>query len=133
MNFFNFFDWDQKYKGLRHHFQYLGQFIAPEEGLGNSNFQYTRLWNFLRHGLHNYRFSFIKAFTAIHLPSPWSLFEYHFHRIDTQFIEEIQAHCIRMTGVVHLERIKVLLCLPRINFLYDSILFSIICINPSLN
>ncbi len=28
MNFFNFFDWDQKYKYLRHHFQYLAQFIA---------------------------------------------------------------------------------------------------------
>ncbi len=28
MNFFNFFDWDQKYKCLRHHFQYLAQFIS---------------------------------------------------------------------------------------------------------
>ncbi len=29
MNFFNFFDWNQKYKCLRHNFQYLAQFIAP--------------------------------------------------------------------------------------------------------
>ncbi len=34
MNFFNFFDWDQKYKSPRHHFQYLAQFIAPREGSG---------------------------------------------------------------------------------------------------
>ncbi len=34
MNFFNFFDWDQKYKRLRHHFQYLAQFIAPRGGSG---------------------------------------------------------------------------------------------------
>ncbi len=27
-----FFDWDQKYKCLRHHFQYLAQFIAPRGG-----------------------------------------------------------------------------------------------------
>ncbi len=40
------------------------------------------------------------------LPLPWSLFDYHFHRIDTQFTEEIQTHCIRMAGVVHLESIK---------------------------
>ncbi len=32
MNFFNFFDWDQKYKCLREHFQYLAQFIAPKRG-----------------------------------------------------------------------------------------------------
>ncbi len=43
---------------------------------------------------------------AIDLPSPWSLFDYYFQRIDVQFIEEIQAHCIRMTGVLHLESIK---------------------------
>ncbi len=34
MNFFNFFDWDQKYKCLRHHFQYLAQLIAPRGGSG---------------------------------------------------------------------------------------------------
>ncbi len=27
--FLQFFDWDQKYKCLRHHFQYLAQYIAP--------------------------------------------------------------------------------------------------------
>ncbi len=32
MNFFNFFDWDQKYECLRHHFQYLAQFTAPRGG-----------------------------------------------------------------------------------------------------
>ncbi len=31
---FNFFDWDQKYKCLRHYFQYLAQFIAPRRGDG---------------------------------------------------------------------------------------------------
>ncbi len=107
MNFFNFFDWDQKFKCLRYHFQYLAQFIAPRGRIwGNSNSQYLRLWNFLRRGLQNYGFSFIIASTAIDLPSPWSLFDYYFHRIDTQFIEEIQAHCIKMTFVVHLESIK---------------------------
>ncbi len=60
----------------------------------------------LRRGLHNYGFSFIIAPMATDLPSPWSLFNYHFHCIDAQFTEEIQAHCIRMTGVVHLESIK---------------------------
>ncbi len=34
MNFFNFFDWDQKYKCLTHHFQYLARFIAPRGGSG---------------------------------------------------------------------------------------------------
>ncbi len=34
MNFFNFFDWDQKYKCMRHNFQYLAQFIAPMGGSG---------------------------------------------------------------------------------------------------
>ncbi len=34
MNFFNFFDWDQKYKCLRHHLQYLAQFIVPRGGSG---------------------------------------------------------------------------------------------------
>ncbi len=34
MNFFNFFDWDQKYKCLRRHFQYLAEFIAPRGGSG---------------------------------------------------------------------------------------------------
>ncbi len=32
--FLQFFDWDQKYKCLRHHFQYLVQFIAPMGGSG---------------------------------------------------------------------------------------------------
>ncbi len=107
MNFFNFFDRDQRYKCLRHHFQSMAQFIAPRGRVwGNSNFQYPRLWNFLHCGLHNYRFSFIIASMAIDLPSPWSLFDYYFRRINTQFIEEIQARGIRMTGVVHLESIK---------------------------
>ncbi len=30
--FLQFFDWDQKYKCLRNHFQYLAQFIAPRGG-----------------------------------------------------------------------------------------------------
>ncbi len=30
--FLQFFDWDQKYKCLKHHFQYLAQFIAPRRG-----------------------------------------------------------------------------------------------------
>ncbi len=34
MNFFNFLDWHQKYKCLRHHFQYLALFIAPRGGSG---------------------------------------------------------------------------------------------------
>ncbi len=34
MNFFNFLDWDQKCKCLRHHFQYLAQFIVPRGGSG---------------------------------------------------------------------------------------------------
>ncbi len=29
-----FFDWDRKYKCLRHHFQYLAQFIALRGGSG---------------------------------------------------------------------------------------------------
>ncbi len=33
--FLQFFDWDQKYKSLRHHFQYLAQFIAPRGGSGD--------------------------------------------------------------------------------------------------
>ncbi len=97
--FLKFFDWDQKYKCPRHHFQYLAQFT-------NSNFWYPRLWNFLRRGLHNYGFFFIIASTAIDLPLPWSLFDYHFNRIDTQFTEKIQAHYIGMTGIVHLKSIK---------------------------
>ncbi len=48
MNFFNFFDWDQKYKGLRHHFEYLTQFIATREGSGT-----IQIFN-----IHNYGTSF---------------------------------------------------------------------------
>ncbi len=32
MNFFNFFHKYQKYKCLRHYFQYLAQFIVPKGG-----------------------------------------------------------------------------------------------------
>ncbi len=107
MNFFNFFDWDIKYNFPRHHFQYLAQFIAPRGGSGAIQiFSIHDYGTFPRHCLHDHGFSFIIASIAIGLPSPWSLFDYHFHRIDTQFTEEIPAHCIRMTGVVHLESIK---------------------------
>ncbi len=107
MNFFNFFDRDQKYKRLRHHFQYLAQFIAPRGGSGA-----IQIFSIHDYGTSfavvstNYGFSFIIPSTARDLPSPWSLFNYHFHRINTQFTEEIQDHYIRMTGVVHLESIK---------------------------
>ncbi len=107
MNFSNFFDWDQKYKCLRHHFQYLAQFIAPTGGSGTIQI----------FSIHNYGtsfsvvsttmdFSFIIASTAMDLPLPWTLLDYHFHRIDTQFTEETQAHCMRMTDIVHSESIK---------------------------
>ncbi len=69
MNFFNFFDWDQEYKCLRHHFQYLAQFIAPGEGLGQFKFSvsltmelpslwFPQLWIFLHQNLHRDRFAF---------------------------------------------------------------------------
>ncbi len=85
---------------LRHHFQYLAQFIAPRGSSGA-----IQIFSIHDYGtsIVNYGFSFIIASMAIDLPSP---FDYYFHRIDTQFIEEIQAHCIRITSVVHLESIK---------------------------
>ncbi len=70
MDFFNFFDWYQKYKCMRHHFQYLAQFIAPGGGgLGQFKFSVSttmelplpwspQLWIFLHHSLHSDRFAF---------------------------------------------------------------------------
>ncbi len=73
MNFFNFFDWNQKYKCSRYHFQYLAQFIARGEGLGQFKFSvFTTMelpsswspqpWIFLHHNLHGDRFAFAMAF-----------------------------------------------------------------------
>ncbi len=67
--FLQFFDWDQKYKHLRHHFQYLAQFIAPRGGSGQFEFPVSttmelpllwspQLWIFLHYSLHGARFAF---------------------------------------------------------------------------
>ncbi len=70
MNFFNFFDWDEKYKCLRNHFQYLAQFIAPRGGSGaiqivsiSTTMELPspwspQLWIFLHYRLHGDRFAF---------------------------------------------------------------------------
>ncbi len=59
MNFFNFFDWDQKYKSLRHNFQYLAQFIAPREGSGAIQI----------FSIHDYGTSFAVVSTTMDFPS----------------------------------------------------------------
>ncbi len=67
--FLQFFDWDQKYKCLRHHFQYLALFIASRGGLGQFKFSVSttmeppspwspQLWIFLHDSLHGDRFAF---------------------------------------------------------------------------
>ncbi len=100
---------------------------------GNSNFQYPRLGNFLRRGLHNYGFSFIIASMAIDLPSPWSIwlllssYRHPIHRRNSSSSSHKNDWCSSFG------KYQALRCLPRIKFLYDSILFSIIGINPSLN
>ncbi len=58
-NFFNFFDWDQKYKCLRHHFQYLAQFIAPR---GES--RAIQIFS-----IHDYGTSFVVVATTMNFPS----------------------------------------------------------------
>ncbi len=57
--FFQFFHWDQKYKCLRHHFQYLTQFIAPRVGSGV--IQIFRI--------HDYGTSFAVISTTMDFPS----------------------------------------------------------------
>ncbi len=59
MNFFNFFDWDQKYKYLRHHFQCLAQFIAPRGGSGAIQI----------FSIHDYRTSFAVVSATMDFPS----------------------------------------------------------------
>ncbi len=59
MNFFNFFECDQKYKCLRHHFQYLGQFIAPRGGSGAIQI----------FSIHDYGTSFAVISTTMDFPS----------------------------------------------------------------
>ncbi len=120
---------------------WLSSLLLGGEGLGQFRFLVSatmelpslwspRLWNFLsswsprlwlvfHHSLPSNRFAF--AMVSIWLP---------FSCINTQFIEEIQAYCIRITGDSSFGKYQVLLSLPRIIFLYDSILFSIIGINP---
>ncbi len=59
MNFVNFFDGDQKYKYLRHHFQYLAQFIAPRGGSGAIQVI----------SIHDYGTSFAMVSTTMDFPS----------------------------------------------------------------
>ncbi len=59
MNFFNFFDWDRKYKCVRHHFQYLAQFIAPRGGYGTIQI----------FSIHDYGTSFAVVSTTMDFPS----------------------------------------------------------------
>ncbi len=54
-----FFDWDQKYKCLRHHCQYLAQFIAPRGGSGAIQI----------FGIHDYGTSFTVVSTTMDFPS----------------------------------------------------------------
>ncbi len=57
--FLQFFDWDQKYKCLRHHFQYLARFIAPRGGSGAIQI----------FSIHDYGTSFAVVFTTMDFPS----------------------------------------------------------------
>ncbi len=57
--FLQFFAWDQKYKCLRHHFQYLVQFIAPREGSGAIQI----------FSIHDYGTSFAVVSTSMDFPS----------------------------------------------------------------
>ncbi len=59
LEFLQFFDWNQKYKCLRHHFQYLGQFIAPREGSGAIQI----------FSIHYYGTSFAMVSTTVDFPS----------------------------------------------------------------
>ncbi len=57
--FLQFFWLDQKYKCLRHHFQYLAQFIAPRGGFGAIQI----------FSIHNYGTSFAVVSTTMDFPS----------------------------------------------------------------
>ncbi len=59
MNFFNVFDLDQKHKCLRHHFQYLAQFIASRAGS-----EAIQIFS-----IHDYRTSFPVVSTTMDFPS----------------------------------------------------------------
>ncbi len=54
-----FFDWDQKYKCLRYHFQYLAQLIAPMGGSGAIQM----------FSIHNYGTSFAVVSTTMDFPT----------------------------------------------------------------
>ncbi len=67
--FFNFFDWDQKYKCLRHLFSILLSSLPLGVGLGQFEFSVCttmelpsswspHIWIFLHHSLHGGRFAF---------------------------------------------------------------------------
>ncbi len=123
----------QKYNCLRHHFQYLAQFIALRGGFGavqifsihdygTSFAVVSKLWIFLDHSLHGNRF----AFTMVSIRLPLSSYRHPIHRRNSSLLR-------KNDGRSSFGKYRVLLCLPIINFLYDSILFSIISINPSLN
>ncbi len=132
-NFFNFFDWDQKYKCPRHHFLYLAQLIAPRGRSGAIQIfsiptmelpspWSPQLWIFFHHSLHGDRFAFAMV-------SIWLLFSSYRHPIHRRNSSSLHKN----DRCSSFGKYQVLLCLPRIKFLYDSILFSIIGINPSLN
>ncbi len=57
--FLQFFDWDQKYKCLRYHFQYLAQFIASRGESGA----------FQIFSIHDYGTSFAVVSTTMDFPS----------------------------------------------------------------
>ncbi len=111
-NFFDFFDWNQKYKCLRHHFQYLAQFIASWGGSGA-----IQIFSFHDYGT---------SFTVVSIWLSLSSYRHPIYRRNSSSLHK--NDCRSSFG-----KYQVLLCLPRINFLYDSILCSIIGINPSIN
>ncbi len=57
--FLQFFDWYQKYKCMRHHFQYLAQFIASGGRSGAIQI----------FSIHDYGNSFTLVFTTMDFPS----------------------------------------------------------------
>ncbi len=80
---------------MRDNFQYLAQFTAPRGGSGAIQIFSIHYYGTLRRGL-NYGFSFIIAYTAIDLPSPWSITDYHFHRRDGEKIDFFDFLSIRL-------------------------------------
>ncbi len=133
MNFFNFLTGIKNISVWDTIFSIWLSPLSLGKGLGQFKFSVSttmelpspwspQLWIFLHHSLHCNRFTF----TMVSIWLPLSSYRHPINRINSSSLRKNDWRS-------SFGKYQVLICLPRINFLYDSILFSTIGINPSLN